>query len=303
MVSLVIQSELAPRAPGKKFSVLDLVQAEAADSDLALNIRRQIVQANSDHQMIEENDRVLVAVSGGKDSSILLALLEQIRQRAPFSFTIEAVIVDQKQPGFFADHFLEWVKSLGINIHVLEEDTYSIVKEKTPENKTFCALCSRLRRGILYSYAKKNGFTKIALGHHRDDLIETLLLNLFYSGRLATMPPKLYADDNENIVIRPLAYVKESQLTQLAQDWRFPVIPCNLCGSQEGLKRQKMKELMAKLRIEIPNIDGSILTALGNVQPSHLLDKNLFKKDAEDVVNLLSTDGSSQDPDATASPK
>jgi tRNA 2-thiocytidine biosynthesis protein TtcA len=261
------------------FSVLHLVHQDARNSNEAHEIRRLMVQANADHLLIEPDDRVLVAVSGGKDSSIMLALLEQIRRRAPFPFTLEAVIVDQKQPGFFADHFVQWVASLGIRLTVLEEDTYSIVKEKVPENKTFCSLCSRLRRGILYTYAKKNGYTKIALGHHRDDLIETLFLNMFYGGRLATMPPKLFADDQENIVIRPLVYVKESQLTELAKAWRFPVIPCNLCGSQEGLKRQKMKELVSKLREDIPNLDGSLLTALGNVQPSHLLDKNLFKKD------------------------
>lgn len=205
----------------------------------------------------------------------MLALLEEIRKKAPFEFSLEALILDQKQPGFQCDSFVHWVRSLDIRITVLEEDTYSIVTDKVPADKTFCSLCSRLRRGILYSYAQKNGYTKIALGHHRDDLIETLFLNLFYSGRLATMPPRLMADDGKNIVIRPMAYVKESELIDLARQWRFPVIPCNLCGSQEGLKRQKIKLMVDDLRKENPNLDGSLLKAMSNVQPNHLLDLRL----------------------------
>ncbi|NQY99842.1 MAG: tRNA 2-thiocytidine(32) synthetase TtcA [Bdellovibrionales bacterium] len=234
-----------------------------------------MTQALADFKMIEEGDRVLVAVSGGKDSSIMLALLEQIRRRAPFQFEIEAAILDQKQPGFEPKSFLNWVNSLGIKLTVLEEDTYTIVKDKVEEGKTYCSLCSRLRRGILYNYAHENGFTKLALGHHRDDLIETLMLNMFYSGKMATMPPKLYSKDARNIVIRPLAYVKEQSLLDLQVMWGFPVIPCNLCGSQDGLKRVEMKKMLADLRKKIPHVDNSLLSAMSNVLPSHLLDESL----------------------------
>lgn len=253
-----------------------LVDNEVISSDLAVQIRKQMVQAMADFDLVEKNDRVLVAVSGGKDSSILLALLNEVRKKAPFPFTIDALILDQKQPGFNCDTFVQWVRSLDINITVLEEDTYSIVTDKIPANKTFCSLCSRLRRGILYSYAQDKGFTKIALGHHRDDLIETLFLNLMYSGRMATMPPKLHADDGKNIVIRPLAYVKEADLIQLAQRWRFPVVPCNLCGSQDGLKRQTIKKMIDDLRKDNPNLDGSLLKAMSNLQPDHLLDRRFY---------------------------
>ena len=244
-------------------------------SDAAVSIRKQMVKAIADFDMIEEGDKVLVAVSGGKDSSIMLALLEQIRKRAPYKFEIEAAILDQKQPGFEASAFVGWVESLGIKLTVLEEDTYSIVTEKVEEGGTYCSLCSRLRRGILYNYAHDNGFTKLALGHHRDDLIETLLLNMFYSGKIATMPPKLFSKDARNIVIRPLSFVKEQELLNLQVKWGFPVIPCNLCGSQDGLKRVEMKRLIADLRKKIPLIDNSLLSAMGNVLPSHLLDTSL----------------------------
>ena len=247
----------------------------AEHSELAVSIRKQMTQALADFKMIEEGDRVLVAVSGGKDSSIMLALLEQIRRRAPFQFEIEAAILDQKQPGFEPKSFLNWVNSLGIKLTVLEEDTYTIVKDKVEEGKTYCSLCSRLRRGILYNYAHENGFTKLALGHHRDDLIETLMLNMFYSGKMATMPTKLCSKDARNIVIRPLAYVKEQSLLDLQVMWGFPVIPCNLCGSQDGLKRVEMKKMLADLRKKIPHVDNSLLSAMSNVLPSHLLDESL----------------------------
>lgn len=241
----------------------------------AIKIRKQIVRALADYEMLVDGDRLMVCVSGGKDSSILLASLLEIQRRAGFHFTFEAVILDQKQPGFLVDEFKSFVESLGVRLHILEKNTYSIVKEKIKDG-VYCSLCSRLRRAILYDFAADHGFTKIALGHHRDDLIETTLLNLFYTGKIASMPPKLKSDDGRNILIRPLCYVPEKELIELSKIWNFPVIPCNLCGSQEGMKRQKMKHLVRELEKDIPNISSSILTALGQIQPSQLLDKNLW---------------------------
>lgn len=246
------------------------------DSPLAIKIRKQIVQALNDFNMIEDGDRIAVAVSGGKDSSILVVLLNEIRRRSERKFTLEAMILDQKQPGFASADFEAWMKSQDIKLNILEKDTYSVVKAKTPAGAAFCTLCSRFRRAILYDFAYDNGFTKMALGHHRDDLIQTTLLNLFYVGRLASMPAKLKSDDGRNVVIRPLAYVAEKDLEQLASEWGFPIIPCNLCGSQEGLKRQKMKSLVRELEKDIPAIGGSIMSALANIQPSQMLDQNLW---------------------------
>jgi tRNA 2-thiocytidine biosynthesis protein TtcA len=246
------------------------------ENPLAVKIRKQIVQALNDFDMIADGDKIAVAVSGGKDSSVLVALLNEIRKRSERKFTIEAMILDQKQPGFDATAFKSWIESLGVKLHILERDTYSIVKEKTPEGAVYCTLCAKFRRAILYDFAHDNAFTKMALGHHRDDLIETTLLNMFYIGQLGTMPPKLKSDDGRNIVIRPLAYVAEKDLSQLAKDWGFPIIPCNLCGSQETLKRKKMKKLVQELEKDIPHIGSSIITALGNVNPSQLLDQELW---------------------------
>lgn len=243
---------------------------------LAVQIRKQIVKAISDFQLLEPNDKIMVCVSGGKDSSILLALLTEIQRRAEFDFHIEAAILDQKQPGFDGQKFYQWVSDLGVQLHILERDTYSIVKEKIPEGNTYCSLCSRLRRAILYDFAADHGFTKMAMGHHRDDVITTSLLNLFFIGQTATMPPKLLSDDQRNIVIRPMTYVSERDLIELGQQWDIPVIPCNLCGSQDGLKRKKIKQLIYDLEKEIPNICQSILTAATNVKPSHLMDQNLW---------------------------
>lgn len=236
---------------------------------LAQHIRREIVRASTDFKLIEPNDKILICVSGGKDSSILLVLLEEIRKRAGFDFTIEAAILDQKQPGFQIQSFQTFIESVGVKLHILERDTYSIVTDKIKDG-TYCSLCSRLRRAILYDFAFANGFNKMALGHHRDDLIETTLLNLFYSGKLASMPPRLISDDKRNTVIRPLAYVPEKQLIELSQIWQFPVIPCNLCGSQEGMKRKRMKKLVHDLENEIPNLGATFMNALCNVRLSQL---------------------------------
>ncbi|KYG63883.1 tRNA 2-thiocytidine biosynthesis protein TtcA [Bdellovibrio bacteriovorus] len=242
---------------------------------LAIKIRKQIVQALSEFNMFENGDKVMVCVSGGKDSSILLALLTEIQKRAEIDFTIEAAILDQKQPGFDATAFKTWIESLGVRLHVVERDTYSIVKEKV-QGTTYCSLCSRLRRAILYDYAHAHGFTKLALGHHRDDVVHTALLNLFYIGTLGAMPPKLKSDDGRNILVRPLTYVSERDIEALADVWKFPIIPCNLCGSQDGLKRVRIKKLVRDLEKEIPNIYSSIQTALGNVKPSQLMDHEIW---------------------------
>jgi len=242
---------------------------------LAIKIRKQITQALSEYKMISENDKVMICVSGGKDSSILTILLDEIRKRAEINFTIEAVILDQKQPGFDVLQFQKWIEAEGIKFHIIHKDTYSIVKEKVTDG-VYCSLCSKMRRAILYDFAFNNHFQKMALGHHRTDLIETTLLNMFYTGHIATMPAKLKSDDGRNIVIRPLMYVSEDDLIELSTSWAFPVIPCNLCGSQEGMKRQKMKQLIKNLEKDIPSLSSSFMTALQNVKPSHMLDKNLF---------------------------
>lgn len=242
---------------------------------LAVKIRKQITQALCDYNMIADNDKVMVCVSGGKDSSILTILLEEIRKRAEINFTISAVILDQKQPGFDVLAFKTWLESEGISFHMIERDTYSVVKEKVTTG-VYCSLCSKMRRAILYDYAHANQFSKMALGHHRTDLIETTMLNMFYTGHISTMPAKLKSDDGRNIVIRPMMYVAEDDLVNLAADWGFPIIPCNLCGSQDGMKRQKMKSLIKELEKDIPNLSASFITALQNVKPSHLLDKNLY---------------------------
>lgn len=242
---------------------------------LAIKIRKQITQALSEYNMLTNGDKLMICVSGGKDSSILTILLDEIRKRAEIDFSIEAAILDQKQPGFSAESFKEWMQLEGITLHVLERDTYSIVTDKVKDG-VYCSLCSKLRRAILYDFAHDKGFSKMALGHHRDDVIETTLLNLFYTGQLSTMPAKLKSDDNRNTVIRPLVFVAEKDLIELAQAWNFPVIPCNLCGSQDGMKRQKMKKLVKDLEKDIPNLAASFTNALQNAKPSHLLDHKLF---------------------------
>ncbi len=235
----------------------------------------QLTRASHDFRLIEPDDHVMVCVSGGKDSYALLHLLEQARRRAPFAFSLIAVNVDQGHPGFPKHVLPAHFEREGHAYRIVTEDTYSVVKEKVPEGKTTCSLCSRLRRGILYTVAGKLGATKIALGHHRDDVIETLLLNLFYSGQLKAMPPRLVSDDGKNVVIRPLVYAAETDLEAFAAEQGFPIIPCDLCGSQENLRRKRIKRLLAELERESPDLRRSLFAALGNVRPTHLLDADL----------------------------
>lgn len=244
---------------------------------LQKRLRRFTGQAIADYNMIADGDRVMVCLSGGKDSYTLLDLLLSLQRIAPIRFEVVAVNMDQKQPGF-PEHVLpEYLETLGVEYYVVEKDTYSIVRQKVPKGKTTCALCSRLRRGTLYEFAEKIGATKIALGHHRDDIVETLFLNLFYGARLAAMPPKLRADDGRNIVIRPLAYLSERDIARYARLREFPIIPCNLCGTQENLQRKRIKALLADMEAEQPGRMNNIFRALQNVAPSQLADSKLFE--------------------------
>jgi len=226
--------------------------------------------------MIEDGDTVLVCVSGGKDSYTLLAMLMALQQRAPVKFKLIAMNLDQKQPGFPSEILPNYFKSIGIEHHIIESDTYSIVKDKIPEGKTTCSLCSRLRRGIIYRTAKELGANKIALGHHRDDMVHTLFLNLLFGGKVKAMPPKLVTDDKSHIVIRPLAYCAEADIAKFARGMEFPIIPCNLCGSQENMQRQKIREMMQDWDKRYPGRTESVFTAMQNVVPSHLADLDLF---------------------------
>lgn len=243
---------------------------------LQKRLRRNVGEAISDFNMIEDGDKVMVCLSGGKDSYTLLDILLNLRLNAPIHFDIVAVNLDQKQPGF-PEHILpEYLQSIGVDYKIVEENTYGIVKEKIPEGKTTCSLCSRLRRGILYRTATELGASKIALGHHRDDMLETLFLNMFYGGKLKSMPPKLISDDGKQIVIRPLAYCKEKDIEKYAAAKQFPIIPCNLCGSQPNLQRQVVKEMLQKWDRQYPGRIETMFSAMQNIVPSHLCDKNLF---------------------------
>lgn len=239
-------------------------------------LRRGVGQAIADFNMVEEGDKIMVCLSGGKDSYTLLDILLNLQQSAPINFSIVAVNLDQKQPGFPAEVLPGYLSQIGVDFKIVTEDTYSIVKEKIPEGKTTCSLCSRLRRGILYRTAKELGATKIALGHHRDDMLETLFLNMFYGGKMKSMPPKLVSDNGEHIVIRPLAYCKEKDIEKYAQAKQFPIIPCNLCGSQDGLQRQVVKEMLQDWDKRFPGRIETMFQAMQNIVPSHMIDTNLF---------------------------
>lgn len=243
---------------------------------LSKRLRHNVGKAIEDFKMIEDGDKVMVCLSGGKDSYAMLDILLGLKKSAPIHFDIVAVNMDQKQPGF-PEHILPaYLEALGVDFHILEKDTYSIVKEKVPEGKTTCSLCSRLRRGSLYGYAESIGANKIALGHHRDDIIETLFLNMFYGAKLKSMPPKLLSDDKKNIVIRPLSYCKEVDIAEFARLKEFPIIPCNLCGSQENLQRQNIKKMLTDWEKEQPGRSENIFRSIANIAPSQLADGNLF---------------------------
>eukprot|EP00003_Mantamonas_plastica_P005941 TRINITY_DN14845_c0_g4_i1.p8 TRINITY_DN14845_c0_g4~~TRINITY_DN14845_c0_g4_i1.p8 ORF type:complete len:311 (+),score=54.79 TRINITY_DN14845_c0_g4_i1:11123-12055(+) len=243
---------------------------------LQKRLRRDVGQAIADFSMIEAGDKVMCCLSGGKDSYAMLDILLNLQKSAPVSFDIIAVNLDQKQPGFPEEVLPEYLRSMGIEYHIIEKDTYSIVKEKVPEGKTTCGLCSRLRRGILYNFAEEHGVTKIALGHHRDDLLETLFLNMFYGGKLKSMPPVLHSDDGRNVVIRPMAYCREQDIARYASLREYPIIPCNLCGSQENLQRQVIKEMFQSWDKQHPGRLETMFRAMCNVEPSHLADTDLY---------------------------
>ena len=267
----------------------------ANHSNNFIKLRNSLISATGkaigDYNMIENGDTVLVCMSGGKDSHAMLMILLALQERAPIDFKLIAMNLDQKQPGFPADILPAYFEKLGIDYRIVEADTYSIVKEKIPEGKTTCSLCSRLRRGVIYTTAKELGANKIALGHHRDDIVETLFLNLFFGAKMKAMPPKLATNDKQNIVIRPLAYCSEKDIASYARQMEFPIIPCDLCGSQENLQRQKVKDMLQAWEREQPGRVNNIFRAIGNVEPSHLADFNLY-----DFKNLTQAKPEDEDP-------
>jgi tRNA 2-thiocytidine biosynthesis protein TtcA len=259
---------------------------------LAKRLRRQVGQAIADFDMIRAGDKVMVCLSGGKDSYALLDVLLSLKAHAPVVFDIVAVNLDQKHPGYPAQVLPDYLAALGVPFHIIEQDTYSVVKRVIPEGKTMCSLCSRLRRGALYRVAREIGASKIALGHHRDDILETFFLNLFHAGRLKAMPPKLVSDDGQHIVIRPLAYCREADLEEFAQLRRFPIIPCNLCGSQDNLQRQVVKNMLREWGKKFPGRLETMFASLQRTSPSHLLDPRQF-----DFANLKTQPQAYQDGD------
>jgi tRNA 2-thiocytidine biosynthesis protein TtcA len=264
-------------------------------SNSFIRLRNSLISATGkaigDYNMIEDGDTVLVCMSGGKDSHAMLMLLLALQERAPIDFKLIAMNLDQKQPGFPAEILPAYLEKLGVEYRIVEADTYSIVKEKIPEGKTTCSFCSRLRRGVIYRTAKELGANKIALGHHRDDIVETLFLNLFFGAKMKAMPPKLTTNDKQNIVIRPLAYCSEKDIAAYARQMGFPIIPCDLCGSQENLQRQKIKVMLHAWELEQPGRVNNIFRAIGNVEPSHLADTNLY-----DFKNLSQASAQDEDP-------
>jgi len=268
------------------------IKIEHENHKLEKRLCRQVGEAIVDYNMIEEGDKVMVCMSGGKDSYAMLDILLKMQARAPISFELIAVNLDQKQPGFPADVLPKYLTQLGVKFRIETQDTYSIVKEKVPEGKTMCSLCSRLRRGILYRVAGELGCNKIALGHHRDDILQTFFLNMFFGGKLKSMPPKLVSDGGDHMVIRPLAYVAEKDLVRWAAYRQFPIIPCTLCGSQDGLQRQVVGEMLREWEKKFPGRIENMFAALQNVVPSHLLDHSQF-----DFKNLVATGEAFEDGD------
>ena len=258
----------------------------SARDKLEFSLARELGRCIGDFDLINEGDRIMVCLSGGKDSYTLLHLLERARKRAPIRFSLVAVHLDQGHPGYDGTPLERWLQESGYDYRILREDTYSIVTEHVPEGKTYCSLCSRLRRGVLYNAAQELGCTKIALGHHRDDAIETLMLNLMFTGSLKAMPPKLVSDDGRNVVIRPLLYVAEPEIAEFARMMEFPILPCDLCGSQENLMRKQVKNLLKTVEGIAPKAKESMLAALTNVRASHLLDKELWEKLGLEVARV-----------------
>jgi tRNA 2-thiocytidine biosynthesis protein TtcA len=273
-------------------AVLDPEKRAAHEANkLSKRLHRQVGQAIADFNMIQDGDKVMVCVSGGKDSYALLDILINLRQRAPIRFELVAVNLDQKQPGF-PEHVLpEYLASRNVPFHIENQDTYSIVKRLIPEGKTMCSLCSRLRRGILYRVAGELGATKIALGHHRDDMLQTLFMNMFFGSRMKGMPPKLVSDDGKNIVIRPLAYVAETDLERWAEHRRFPIIPCTLCGSQTTLQRVQIKKMLREWDRQFPGRVDNLFTAMGNIVPSHMMDRNLYPFATLQTTGVVNSEG------------
>jgi tRNA 2-thiocytidine biosynthesis protein TtcA len=259
-----------------------------APSKLEKKLMHYMGKAIADYRMFKHSDRVMVCLSGGKDSFTLLQLLHKLRTRARLNFDILSFTLDQSQPGWDDSGLRDWLEDKNYPYDILKKDTYSVVLDKIPEGKTYCSLCSRLRRGNIYTYAERHGYNKVALGHHRDDLIESLLMSILYSGRISSMPPKLLTDNKKHVVVRPLAYCKEDDIREYAEQQQFPIIPCNLCGSQENMTRERVKKLIAELATENPKVPGNILAAMGNISLSQLMDQKHWNfRDLDDDLEPL----------------